>query len=79
VLRQKPEERKCAPLILDVLDAAHICCNGQYARRRKFYRSCGYQMSVWDQGVEPTVKKKEVEVEEEPVEEASPSTYLFED
>jgi hypothetical protein len=34
-------------------------------------------MSVWDQGVEPTVKKKEVE--EEPVEEASPSTYLFED
>jgi superfamily II DNA or RNA helicase len=79
VLRQKPEERKCAPLILDVLDAVHTCCNGQYARRRKFYRSCGYQMSVWDQGVEPSVKKKEVEVEEEPVEEASPSTYLFED
>jgi superfamily II DNA or RNA helicase len=67
VLRQKPEERKCAPLILDVLDVAHTCCNGQYARRRKFYKSCGYQMEVWDQGMEPKKKKEESESEEEEV------------
>lgn len=64
VLRQKPEERKCAPLILDVLDVAHICCNGQLARRRKFYKSCGYQVTIWDQGLEPK-KKKEEESDEE--------------
>jgi superfamily II DNA or RNA helicase len=67
VLRQKPEDRKCAPLILDVLDAAHVCCNGQLARRRKFYKSCGYQVTVWNQGLEPTSKKEESESEEEVV------------
>jgi hypothetical protein len=32
------------------------------ARRRKFYKSCGYQVTIWDQGVEP--KKKEESDEE---------------
>jgi superfamily II DNA or RNA helicase len=65
VLRQKPDERKCAPLILDVLDSAHVCCNGQLARRRKFYKSCGYQVSVWDNGVEPPSHHKKEESESE--------------
>jgi superfamily II DNA or RNA helicase len=76
VLRQKPEERKCAPLILDVLDTAHVCCNGQCARRRKFYKSCGYQVEVWDQGLPPKKKKEESESEEESV---STTLCLIED
>ena len=59
ILRQKLDERKCAPLILDVLDTAHTCCYGQSARRNKFYKSCGYQITIWNQGVEPVSTKKE--------------------
>jgi superfamily II DNA or RNA helicase len=75
VLRQKPEERKCAPLILDVLDAAHVCCNGQLARRRKFYKSCGYEVSIWDQGIAPKNTTKET-VETDP---EVPTKCLIED
>jgi superfamily II DNA or RNA helicase len=80
VLRQKPEERKCAPLILDVYDSAHVCCNGQLARRRKFYKSCGYQVTVWDQGVEPKKKTGGAGGEsEEEKEKEVPAECLIED
>ena len=42
ILRLKKEERTVQPLILDVLDTAFVQCNGQWAKRKKFYRECGY-------------------------------------
>jgi superfamily II DNA or RNA helicase len=42
ILRQKKEERAVQPMILDVVDATFMECLGQWTRRRKFYRECGY-------------------------------------
>jgi hypothetical protein len=42
ILRLKPEERTIQPRIYDVLDTAFPECFGQWARRRKFYKECGY-------------------------------------
>ncbi len=44
ILRQRPEERLVAPLIMDVLDAPHIGCVAQWRKRAKFYKSCGYRI-----------------------------------
>ena len=44
VLRQRPEERKVAPLICDVLDAVFPECNGQWRKRAKLYKTCGYKV-----------------------------------
>ncbi len=44
VLRQRPEERKVAPLICDVLDSVFPECNGQWRKRAKLYKSCGYKI-----------------------------------
>jgi superfamily II DNA or RNA helicase len=44
VLRQRPEERKVAPLICDVLDSVFAECNGQWRKRAKLYKSCGYRI-----------------------------------
>jgi superfamily II DNA or RNA helicase len=45
ILRQRPEERAVAPLILDVLDAPFAECHGQWRKRAKFYKSCGYAIT----------------------------------
>lgn len=50
VLRQRPEERAVAPLILDVLDAPFAECNGQWRKRVKFYKSCGYKIRWYTPG-----------------------------
>lgn len=42
ILRQKKEERAVQPMILDVLDAVFPECSGQWNKRRKFYKECGY-------------------------------------
>jgi superfamily II DNA or RNA helicase len=42
ILRLRPEERKVQPIIFDVLDSAFSECFGQWNRRRKFYKECGY-------------------------------------
>jgi superfamily II DNA or RNA helicase len=42
ILRLKPEERTIQPRIYDVLDTAFPECFGQWSRRRKFYKECGY-------------------------------------
>jgi superfamily II DNA or RNA helicase len=42
VLRQRPEERAVAPLILDVVDSGFEEFNRQWYKRRNLYRSCGY-------------------------------------
>jgi predicted helicase len=42
ILRQKKEERAVQPMILDVVDSEFVECMGQWAKRKKFYRECGY-------------------------------------
>ena len=44
ILREKKEVRKFSPLILDVVDHQHHGCIGQYNKRRKFYKTCGYKV-----------------------------------
>lgn len=48
ILRQKKEERVVAPRVLDILDTAFTETNGQWAKRRKFYKSCGYTIQWSD-------------------------------
>ena len=42
ILRTKKEDRIVEPIILDILDTAFVECLGQYARRKKFFKECGY-------------------------------------
>jgi superfamily II DNA or RNA helicase len=42
ILRQKKEDRVVQPMILDVVDTEFVECMGQWAKRKKFYRECGY-------------------------------------
>jgi superfamily II DNA or RNA helicase len=44
ILRLKKEERTVQPVILDVLDSVFVECYGQWAKRKKFYKECGYRM-----------------------------------
>jgi len=62
ILRLKPEERTVMPLIFDVLDLAFGSCNGQWLKRRKFYRECGYVIRWSD---ENTTTEEEEEEEKE--------------
>jgi superfamily II DNA or RNA helicase len=43
ILRERPGERKVAPLIVDVIDS-HGVYQGQWRKRRVFYKACGYQI-----------------------------------
>lgn len=60
ILRLRPDERKVEPMILDVLDAAFMECYGQWNRRKKFYKECGYMLR-W--------KGETVEMDKGPLEE----------
>ena len=42
ILRQRKEERSVQPLILDVVDTVFKECLGQWNKRRKFYKECGF-------------------------------------
>jgi len=50
ILREKKEARKFAPLIMEVLDHQHVGCIGQYNKRKKYYKACGYKLHVLDFG-----------------------------
>lgn len=60
ILRQRPEERKVAPLILDVLDSPFAECHGQWRKRAKFYKDCGYKIRWYG---EPDVAEEKPEKE----------------
>lgn len=45
ILRERPEQRRVTPLILDVVDSHGIYQN-QWRKRRVFYRACGYKIMV---------------------------------
>jgi superfamily II DNA or RNA helicase len=42
ILRERPGDRKVAPVIVDVIDS-HGVYQGQWRKRRAFYKACGYQ------------------------------------
>jgi superfamily II DNA or RNA helicase len=44
ILRLKPEERTIQPIIFDIVDSAFVECYGQWSRRKKFYKECGYSL-----------------------------------
>lgn len=60
ILRLKPEERTIQPIIFDVLDATFVECYGQWTKRKKFYKTCGYTLR-WAGETEDMEKKKEKE------------------
>jgi superfamily II DNA or RNA helicase len=43
ILRERPSERKIPPMILDVIDS-HGVYQGQWRKRRAFYKACGYKI-----------------------------------
>lgn len=43
ILRERPHERKVPPLIVDILDS-HTVYQGQWRKRRAFYKACGYKI-----------------------------------
>jgi superfamily II DNA or RNA helicase len=62
ILRQRPEERKVAPLILDVIDV-HRSMQSQSKLRIAYYKKCGYKILDGDKDVSE-VKEKEKESRE---------------
>jgi superfamily II DNA or RNA helicase len=61
VLRQRPEERKVAPLICDVVDSVFPECNGQWRKRAKLYKSCGYRVKWYCEAGEEIAKESDSE------------------
>ena len=45
ILRERPSERKVVPMIVDIVDS-HGLYQGQYKKRRVFYRKCGYSFQT---------------------------------
>lgn len=45
ILRERPQDRKVDPLIIDIVDS-HGVYQGQWRKRRVFYRACGYKIIV---------------------------------
>jgi hypothetical protein len=59
ILRQRPEERSLAPLIVDIVDV-HPPMNSQSRIRIQFYRKCGYKVIDGDESDDdaPTAAKR---------------------
>lgn len=45
ILRERPQDRKVDPLIIDIVDS-HGVYQGQWRKRRIFYRACGYKIVI---------------------------------
>ena len=45
IMRERPSERTTVPLIIDIVDS-HGVYQGQYKKRRVFYRKCGYSFQT---------------------------------
>jgi superfamily II DNA or RNA helicase len=68
ILRTRKDEREVAPLIVDIVDSTIDVYNGQWIKRRAYYRKCAYKIEG-----EPERKKggKTCEKEETPITQAS--------
>jgi len=56
ILRQRPEDRKVAPVIVDVIDV-HRTYQSQSRERISYYKKCGYKILDSDLGEEAMKKK----------------------
>jgi superfamily II DNA or RNA helicase len=61
ILRERPHERKATPLILDIVDS-HGVYQGQWRKRRVFYKSCGYKILIEKYGETESSEDTEEEV-----------------
>jgi superfamily II DNA or RNA helicase len=66
ILRERPGDRKVSPLIVDVIDS-HGVYQGQWRKRRAFYKACGYKMMFttykdYDESEEICCAKKDSEL-----------------
>jgi hypothetical protein len=59
ILRQRPEERKVAPIILDVVDV-HRSMQSQSRQRMAYYRKCGYKIRDSSADLDDEEKEEEV-------------------
>ena len=57
ILRQRPEDRKVSPIIVDVVDI-HRSYQSQARERISYYKKCGYKILDSDAS-EEAMKKKE--------------------
>jgi hypothetical protein len=62
ILRQRPEERKVSPLILDVIDV-HRSMQSQSKLRITYYKKCGYK--ILDQAGDKDVSEVKEKVSRE--------------
>ena len=76
ILRQRVEERTCVPIIVDVVDS-HGLYQGQYRKRRAFYKTCGYK--IVNVGREDTTELDSVDENEAPESEKPVSSCGFVD
>jgi hypothetical protein len=67
ILRERPSERKILPIIVDVVDM-HGMYQGQFKKRRVFYKKCGYgfQTRIYNEACLETLSS-DSESEEEKV------------
>jgi superfamily II DNA or RNA helicase len=79
ILRQRPEERAVAPLILDVLDSCFAECHGQWRKRSAFYKSCGYRIQWHGEQRGAAQEEQEEREEQEAQEEKKPKGCLIQD
>ena len=60
IMRERPSERKVAPLIIDIIDS-HGMYLGQWRKRKAFYKVCGYKILLQKYKSEETSEDSEVE------------------
>lgn len=75
ILRERPHERKVLPLILDVVDS-HGMYQGQWKKRRAFYKACGYKIQLQQYGSKETSEDSD-EAEAGPTQQKGQSLATF--
>jgi superfamily II DNA or RNA helicase len=78
ILREKKEARKFPPYILDIVDAPHKGCLGQWNRRRVYYKACGYKINMIDYG-KKDISDGEAEVVDETPVDTGPQECMISD
>lgn len=61
ILRTKKEDRVVQPMIMDVVDTTFVECFGQWNKRRKFYKECGYTVRWFGEKTETAVEERREE------------------
>jgi len=76
ILRERPQERKVMPLILDVIDS-HGMYQGQWRKRRAFYKACGYKIQIQQYGSKETSEDSSEDEKTGPTQQKELSGFAF--